>query len=798
MRAPMQHVLRVFFAIFLVGSVVIGRFASDAVAAEPNENRLALVIGNSDYSEGALATAANDAGLIAQTLQAAGFDVIGARDLDGDSLRRTFRDFADKVGAAGPNAVAFVYLAGHGLQYEGDNYFAGIDAKIDRDGDVPSHALRVNDFLRPLAGLKPKALVVVMDTARDTPYAKQGNPLAGGMALIDPTPGTLFAFNAAPGTIARNETEAYGVYAQALAEMIREGGLPINTVFDRVRLRVNEASEGASLPWHAAKLDVPFVFFELAADAPKTEASHVVHSARREKRVRAFDEVQEAYFAALERDSLEGYIDFLEAFPDHKLAKRVQAIVASRREAMTWRRSRNADTPSAYWTYLDRYPDGPHAWDARRRLDFLTASYDPPPTYTRFVYDDLPPPYAYEYVYVRRRPVFWFYDPVFAFAPPPLCPVYFLPPPLPRFFFAAPPPPIYAYVLVALYVRPVAYVITPPNNALARNIHQAASIPSAGAAAGAPGAPGLPAGGALGGPGVPPGAPGPAGGPGGRGIGPGTAAAIGAGVVAGAVIGAAAARVALPASLAGRPTALPPRRSTLTGLPATGTPGGTLGGTPAPLSATTPGGGIAKPPLALPGAPSGGALPAVKSATVPPTIIPPAQGTQGGVQQGGAPKGGAPSILNPQKATATPPAATPPAPRDTGAADRARAEQQAQQARDQRAREQQRSQEQRSQVQARERQQQQEEGARARRQQQQQQQQEQRRSEQQQQQRQQAQAQQRQQQQAQQQAQQRQQQQARQQAQQQQAQQARQQVQQRAATQNNRPKCGIPGTPPCR
>jgi uncharacterized caspase-like protein len=50
------------------------------------------VIGNAAYQAEALPTAANDAGLIAQTLQAAGFDVLGARDLDQDTLRQTFRD----------------------------------------------------------------------------------------------------------------------------------------------------------------------------------------------------------------------------------------------------------------------------------------------------------------------------------------------------------------------------------------------------------------------------------------------------------------------------------------------------------------------------------------------------------------------------------------------------------------------------------------------------------------------------------------------------------------------------------
>src|SRR5580700_3901095 len=62
-------------------------------AQQPQEKRVALVVGDGAYAKSPLATAANDAGLIAQTLQAAGFDVVGARDLDADTLRGSFRDF---------------------------------------------------------------------------------------------------------------------------------------------------------------------------------------------------------------------------------------------------------------------------------------------------------------------------------------------------------------------------------------------------------------------------------------------------------------------------------------------------------------------------------------------------------------------------------------------------------------------------------------------------------------------------------------------------------------------------------
>ena len=164
-------------------------------AAQNPEKRIALVIGNAGYQAGALTTPANDAGLIAQTLQAAGFDVVGARDLDQDSLRRAFRDFLEKAQAAGPNTIAYVYLSGYGLQLEGENYFAPIDARIARDTDVPLEAIRISDYVRPLAALNLKAKVVVLDIARANPFARSGAPLAGGLALVEPDPGMIIAFN---------------------------------------------------------------------------------------------------------------------------------------------------------------------------------------------------------------------------------------------------------------------------------------------------------------------------------------------------------------------------------------------------------------------------------------------------------------------------------------------------------------------------------------------------------------------------------------------------------------------------
>ena len=384
--------------------------------AEPVEKRIGLVIGNATYQTGALATTANDAGLVAQTLQAAGFDVVGARDLDEESLRHAVRDFIEKATAAGPDAVAFVYFAGYGVQLEGENYLVPIDANIERDSDVPVRGLRVYDFVvRTLTSLRPKASFVILDAARANPFARSGQPLAGGLALMEPPPGMLIAFNAAPGTVAPEGQGPYGPYAQALAEMMREGGLPVAEMFDRIRLRVNEVTKGAQVPWSASNAQPPFVFFERAADAPPPAATADQVAAIRSRPIRDLG-AQEGYVAALDRDTIGAYEEFVDAYPDDALARRARAILAIRREAIVWRRTCVADTPNAYWSYLRRYPNGPHAYDARRKLARLAAALEPPPVFPVLAYD-VPPPPPEEIVFVDR-PVLAFDDPVFALAAP--------------------------------------------------------------------------------------------------------------------------------------------------------------------------------------------------------------------------------------------------------------------------------------------------------------------------------------------------------------------------------------------
>jgi uncharacterized caspase-like protein len=404
-------------------------------ASQAAEQRFALVIGNDEYRAAKLATSANDAGLVADALQSAGFTVTGARNLDQATLRESFREFIGQVSAAGPDAVALVYLAGIGLQFNGENYFVPVDADIQRDVDVPLQAIRISDFTQPLASLPGRVKIVILDAARQNPFGGGNQPLAGGLALVDPTPSMAIAFNAAPGTVAPDEQGPYGAYATSLTEMIAAGGLGLDDLFARLRLRVSDLTQGAEVPWYASQIDGPFFMTELAAGAPPPPNVMPIADVRA-KPIRDFPSVDDAYAAALDRDTIDGYEQFLAVYPNSPYSARIAGMLAVRREAIIWRRCVIADTPQAYWSYLRRYPNGPHVWDARRRLAMLSAAYEPPPDFAYYDFG-VPPPPPDELGYVDQ-PIIIFAGP--HYGPPPRPPLFFLPP-RPREFAVLPPPP---------------------------------------------------------------------------------------------------------------------------------------------------------------------------------------------------------------------------------------------------------------------------------------------------------------------------------------------------------------------
>jgi hypothetical protein len=394
-------------------------FVSAAPAAA--QSRVALVIGNSAYAGAPpLRTSVADADLIAATLQGAGFDIVRANDVTTANFGDTIAAFLDKVSAAGPNAVAFVYFAGYGVQYDGDSYLVPVDTRIDRAEDTPNATMSLSSVMQALGQVPAAARIIVLDAARDGGFGNAGgSPVAPGLALVGVPPGFLLAYPAAPGTNICDcaDDAPNSPYASSLATLLRQPGLEIDQVFDGVRLQINQASGGTQVPWMVSALGVEVRLFQATAEAPQTFLPALgvenipvpppvpVRWTRERYRELSADE---AYRIAIERDSLETYQWFVETYPTYPLAGQIWRIIEWRRDAILWHRALVIGTVAGYWNYLDAYPDGLYARQARYWLErhgapMVPQGYAP-------VFFELPPGYVDEAVGLpilveRGRPV---------------------------------------------------------------------------------------------------------------------------------------------------------------------------------------------------------------------------------------------------------------------------------------------------------------------------------------------------------------------------------------------------------
>lgn len=258
-----------------------------APAAQAQEGkRIALIIGNNNYSLAPLRNAVNDARLMDRALKAAGFRTIEVEDVTKPKLEKAVGEFLKQLG---PDDTALFFYAGHGVQIENENFlipvdFAAADSVIEAKFSCFSMALLLD-------GLKNrcKRTIIILDACRSNPVAEK-HSLQGGLAQPQNAgEGTYFAYSTKPGQVALDNRDGRDSYfTEALADEIAHKGLDIADVFTRVRSRVLSETSGKQLTWDTSTLTGKFYFYppdNLDATVDATLAEKWIGEARvREQR----------------------------------------------------------------------------------------------------------------------------------------------------------------------------------------------------------------------------------------------------------------------------------------------------------------------------------------------------------------------------------------------------------------------------------------------------------------------------------------------------------------------------------
>ncbi len=240
-----------YFAMALGVLFLCAGMSLAAVLPVSAERRIALVVGNSAYRNvPPLTNPANDAKLIADTLQSLGFELVGGSaqlDLDKPGFEAIVKRFGTLMQGAD---VGLFYYAGHGVQVRGANYLVPVSANPEREADVDFEMLDAALVMRQMEGARTRLNLIILDACRNNPFG--GRALRGsdrGLAQMIAPEGTLISFATQPGNVASDGEDGDSPYTKALAQTVKKPGLGIFDVFNEVGLAVKKQTGGAQQPW---------------------------------------------------------------------------------------------------------------------------------------------------------------------------------------------------------------------------------------------------------------------------------------------------------------------------------------------------------------------------------------------------------------------------------------------------------------------------------------------------------------------------------------------------------------------
>jgi hypothetical protein len=379
--------------LFLAGLLV---FLQISVAhAASGEHRVALVVGQSAYrAVPALPNAANDAKRMVELLGNAGFDVTAAPDLSQDGMRQTISDFAAKVAASGPDTIALVFYAGHGLQIDGENYLVPVDVDPKREADIPLQAVRLNDLMNTLGALPTRMRIVMLDACRNNPFPALSQTAGHGLAVVDTkagASGSFISYSTSPGSEAEDGSGDDSPYTTAVLSVAKEPNLPIEEAFKRIRVAVNQATDGRQIPWESSSLTTEFKFFsadsgQQGATAPKPPATAARSPVEWRKDLQG-KEPKIAYELVIADNSVAAYEAFTALFAQSSYIPRVRSLLERRREMLAWNTAVAINTAASFEAFLASYANSDLAATARKMQERVlnrslgaNAALMPPPT----------------------------------------------------------------------------------------------------------------------------------------------------------------------------------------------------------------------------------------------------------------------------------------------------------------------------------------------------------------------------------------------------------------------------------
>jgi hypothetical protein len=302
-------------------------------------------------------------------LNSAQFEVITANNLTQSDMRQTIRYFAARIAEKGPDTVALVFYAGHGLQVDGENFLVPVDAMIDRESDVAMEALRFDDLMNMLEAVPSKTRIVILDACRNNPFEHLKKATGRGLAIVNAPVGSAVAYSTSPGAEAEDGRGSNSPFTTAFIAAARERGVPVEQNFKKTRLDVHKTTSGRQTPWEVVSLTSEFMFFPGGPATPAAKdkpAEMTIAIWTKELKPRP---AVDAFDVVIREDNVEAYQAFLELYGTTPFAARVRSLLDRRVEMQAWYNAVTLNTVAAYRAFLANFPNSDLAATARKLME---------------------------------------------------------------------------------------------------------------------------------------------------------------------------------------------------------------------------------------------------------------------------------------------------------------------------------------------------------------------------------------------------------------------------------------------
>lgn len=221
--------------------------------------KIALIIGNSNYGPKSLPNAKNDATDIAKTLEELGFEVILKENLKKADMEDAVIDFSKKLDNA---SVGLFYFAGHGyMGYNKDNYLMSVEMRESlTEPFAKEKSVSLESIMQTMKESKAVTKLLFVDACRNNPFRSWGRSGEKGLGVMNAPKGMVAFFAASQGEEAsENPNARNGLFTQELLKQIRIPNLELGTVLRNISNQVNQKNPYQN-PYRVGDLSNEFYF----------------------------------------------------------------------------------------------------------------------------------------------------------------------------------------------------------------------------------------------------------------------------------------------------------------------------------------------------------------------------------------------------------------------------------------------------------------------------------------------------------------------------------------------------------